>query len=71
MQGSRRSLLALNRERQQSARRGEPQSPAISSVQLRRTRAAVAEQAALTSSARQALAQMQLGLQIHEEKCYA
>ena len=46
-------------------------SPNVSSVQLRRTGVAVAEQAALMSSAKQALQQMQAWLQDYEEKCYA
>ena len=46
-------------------------SPSVSNVQLRRTRVAVAEQAALTSSAKQALQQMQAWLQSYEEKYFA
>ena len=70
VQGSQRSLRTMNSERTLIRQRSSG-TPIVSSGQLRRTRAAVAEQAALTSSAKQALQQMQLWLQNNEEKCYA
>ncbi len=72
-QGIQRSSGTLKSERRHSTQRSSPasSSSSVSNAQLRRTRAAVAEQAALTSSAKQALQQMQLWLENHEEKCYA
>ena len=72
-QGIQRSSCTLKTDRRHSAQRSSPatSSSTVSNVQLRRTRAAVAEQAALTSFAKQALQQMHLWLEPHEEKCYA
>ncbi len=70
LQGSKRSLHTMKSERKLIRQRSSG-TPIVSSVQLRRTRAAVAEQAAVTSSGKQALQQMQLWLQNIEEKCYA
>ena len=70
VQGSRRLLDAQPSEQQRlTVLSGLSMAslPAISNVQLRRTRAAVAEQAALTSSAKQALQQMQQWLQSHQD----
>ena len=73
VQGSRRLLDAQPAEQQRLTALSSLSiaSPAISNVQLRRTRAAVAEQAALTSSAKQALQQMQQWLQSHQDSACA